>query len=341
MIEKGSIRSRLLIGMASLAVLVAACSSSGASTAPSAAAPSAAAPSAAAAASAAAPSGGAAQAVHDRLLEHRRHGQRLPRGADLHRQGRSALVGPGRRRHHHPPQHGCGRQLQDIRDLIAKGVDAIVFNPNDPAALNPALAEAKAAGIKTVVGRRLRHRPGHLQPVQQPGSSTPSSAPSGCSRSSAARAPSTTCAASPATRPTPTATSASRTRSRATRTSRSSRAPTASPPAGIRRPPPSWPTSSSPAASTTASRASGPPASTRRSLTPSRPPARTFVPIVGTDRGSFVKQLARPDRLSRPRGRRGHQHRRRRRRRRQPGAQAPQRRDHHDRRRRHSRTPSC
>jgi ribose transport system substrate-binding protein len=41
-------------------------------------------------------------------------------------------------------------QLQDIRDLIAAGVDAIVFNPNDPAALNPALAEAKAAGIKTV-----------------------------------------------------------------------------------------------------------------------------------------------------------------------------------------------
>ena len=43
-------------------------------------------------------------------------------------------------------------QLQDIRDLIAKGVDAIVFNPNDPDALNPALEEAKAAGIVTVCG---------------------------------------------------------------------------------------------------------------------------------------------------------------------------------------------
>jgi ribose transport system substrate-binding protein len=41
-------------------------------------------------------------------------------------------------------------QAADIRDLIAAGVDAIVFNPNDPAALNPALQEAKAANIKTV-----------------------------------------------------------------------------------------------------------------------------------------------------------------------------------------------
>jgi len=41
-------------------------------------------------------------------------------------------------------------QLADIRSLIAKNVQAIVFNPNDPAALNPALAEAHTAGIKTV-----------------------------------------------------------------------------------------------------------------------------------------------------------------------------------------------
>jgi ribose transport system substrate-binding protein len=42
------------------------------------------------------------------------------------------------------------QQLQDLRDLIAKGVDAIVFNPSDAKALNPALAEAKTAGIKSV-----------------------------------------------------------------------------------------------------------------------------------------------------------------------------------------------
>ncbi len=41
-------------------------------------------------------------------------------------------------------------QLQDIRDLIAKGVNAIIVNPNDPTALNPALEQAHSAGIVTV-----------------------------------------------------------------------------------------------------------------------------------------------------------------------------------------------
>ena len=41
-------------------------------------------------------------------------------------------------------------QLSDIRDLIAADVDAIVFNPNDPDALNPALEEANEAGIRTI-----------------------------------------------------------------------------------------------------------------------------------------------------------------------------------------------
>ncbi len=41
-------------------------------------------------------------------------------------------------------------QLSDIRSLISQKVNAIVFNPNDPDALNPALAEAHAAGIPTI-----------------------------------------------------------------------------------------------------------------------------------------------------------------------------------------------
>jgi len=41
-------------------------------------------------------------------------------------------------------------QLSDLRDLIAANVDAIVFNPNGPDALNSALAEAHAADIVTV-----------------------------------------------------------------------------------------------------------------------------------------------------------------------------------------------
>ena len=41
-------------------------------------------------------------------------------------------------------------QLEDIRNLIGAGVDAIVVNPADPAGINPALKEAAAAGIVVV-----------------------------------------------------------------------------------------------------------------------------------------------------------------------------------------------
>src|SRR5689334_17858500 len=41
-------------------------------------------------------------------------------------------------------------QLSDLRTLIAQKVNALVFNPNDPDALNAALAEAHDAGIVTV-----------------------------------------------------------------------------------------------------------------------------------------------------------------------------------------------
>ena len=41
-------------------------------------------------------------------------------------------------------------QLEDIRNLISAGVDAIVVNPADPAGINPALKEATDAGIVVV-----------------------------------------------------------------------------------------------------------------------------------------------------------------------------------------------
>ena len=42
-------------------------------------------------------------------------------------------------------------QLEDIRNLISAGVDAIIVNPSDPAGIQPALKEATAAGIVVVV----------------------------------------------------------------------------------------------------------------------------------------------------------------------------------------------
>ncbi len=41
-------------------------------------------------------------------------------------------------------------QLSDLRTLISQNVNALVFNPNDPDALNPALQEAHSKGIVTV-----------------------------------------------------------------------------------------------------------------------------------------------------------------------------------------------
>ena len=238
--------------------------------------------------------------LQDRLLERRRRGQRLPRGAGLHRQGRGARVRPGRRKitviHHNTDAAG---QLQDLRDLIAKDVDAIVFNPNDPDALNPALDEAKAAGIKTVAVDAYVTDPDTYNLYNNQVQVRGTSAPSGCSTSSAARAPSTTCAASPATRPTPTATPASRTRSPSTRTSRSCRARTASPRAGTRPPPPSWPTSSSPAASTTRIQGIWTSGMDSEVVDAIKAAGKKFVPIVGADRRRVRHAAPRPHRLSR------------------------------------------
>ena len=173
--------------------------------------------------------------------------------------------------------------------------------------------------------------PDDLQPVQQPGRSTRSSAPSGCSTRWAARAPSTTCAGSPATRPTPTATS------------------------GFKNVLKDYPnikvvpnadgvaTGWDPATATKLINdfiASGQYDTIQGIWTSGmdsqvvdaiKAANKKFVPIVGADLGAFVNAAPRPDRLSRAsKGVGRDQHRRRRRRRRRAGAQAPQRRDGRD-----------
>jgi ribose transport system substrate-binding protein len=61
--------------------------------------------------------------------------------------GASKIVSPINIIHRNTDAAG---QLSDLRTLISQHVNALVFNPNDPDALNPALAEAHAAGIVTV-----------------------------------------------------------------------------------------------------------------------------------------------------------------------------------------------
>jgi ribose transport system substrate-binding protein len=146
---KASSHARLLVGLATIALVATACSSAGATTAPSAAPPASVAPASVAPASVAPPSeapktyaigysngGGVGNGFREEQVctakaEALASGQ-VSELTTIHRNTDAA------------------GQLSDIRDLIAKGVDAIVFNPNDPAALNPALAEANAAGIKTI-----------------------------------------------------------------------------------------------------------------------------------------------------------------------------------------------
>ena len=145
-----SIGSRLLAGLAVIAVIASACSSPGASTAPSTAASAAPSPSTAAESGSAAP---ASEAAKQYKIGYSNgggvgNGFREEQVCTAKAQAKaSGQVSELTTIHRNTDAAG---QLSDLRDLIAKGVNAIVFNPNDPDALNPALAEAKTAGIVTV-----------------------------------------------------------------------------------------------------------------------------------------------------------------------------------------------
>jgi ribose transport system substrate-binding protein len=142
----GSTHKRLL-GLAAIAVLLAACSTGGGATvAPSAAAPSAEAPSTEP--SSAAPSAAAQYHIGYSNGGGVGNGFREEQVCTAKAEAlASGQVSKLTQIHRNTDAAG---QLQDIRDLIAADVDAIVFNPNDPDALTPALDEAKAAGIKTI-----------------------------------------------------------------------------------------------------------------------------------------------------------------------------------------------
>ena len=134
--SKGSTRARALVGLVAVAVLAVACSSTGGSTAPSAGASTE--PSQAAKTWKIGYSNGGG--VGNGFREE----QVCTAKAEALASGQVSELTVIHR------NTDAAGQLQDLRDLIAKGVNAIVFNPNDPDALNPALDEAKAAGIKTI-----------------------------------------------------------------------------------------------------------------------------------------------------------------------------------------------
>jgi ribose transport system substrate-binding protein len=148
MMERGTTRAKWLVVLAAIAVFAVACTSGGGtSAAPTAAAPSVVAPSAGAPSDAAPSAAGSYKIGYSNgggVGNGFREEQVCTAKAEALASGQvSELITIHR-------NTDAAGQLQDIRDLIAADVDAIVFNPNDPAALNPALAEAKAAGIKTV-----------------------------------------------------------------------------------------------------------------------------------------------------------------------------------------------
>ena len=146
---KGSTWLRMLATLAVIALLVTACSSGGGSAAPSveASAPAASEPAASEPAASEPAAGGSYTIGYSNgggVGNGFREEQVCTAKAEALASGQVTKLTTIHR------NTDAAGQLQDIRDLIASDVDAIVFNPNDPEALNPALEEAKAAGIITV-----------------------------------------------------------------------------------------------------------------------------------------------------------------------------------------------
>lgn len=153
MIEKGSLRSRLLIGLAGTAVLFGACTSSGASTAPSTAAseaPASMAPASEAPASEA-PASQAASGPYTVGISNPgavgngwREAMICSAKAQAVQEGNITGVSVL------SEKTDAAGQLAQIRDLTTKGVNILLINPADKDSLNPAIQEALDAGIAVV-----------------------------------------------------------------------------------------------------------------------------------------------------------------------------------------------
>jgi ribose transport system substrate-binding protein len=144
--NKESFRGRAAIGLAAIAVVAAACSSSGGAA--SAGASSAA--SAGASAGASAASGGGTGKYTIGYANGGGTGNGWRESALCSAKAEAAASGEVTKVnaiHHDVDAAG---QLTDIRNLIAAKVNAIVVNPNSPDALNPAIADAIKAGIPVV-----------------------------------------------------------------------------------------------------------------------------------------------------------------------------------------------
>ena len=159
---------RLVVGLAGLAIVVGACG------------------------------GGGSGKYSIGILEHGGSRQRLARGEVCTIKAQALVSGKVETLTTIHRDTDAAGQLEDIRDLIATGVNAIVFNPDDPDGPQPGPQGGQGRRHRVGRGRPVRDRARHAYMLSNNQASTGTSAPSGCSRSSAARATSTTCAASPA-----------------------------------------------------------------------------------------------------------------------------------------------
>jgi ribose transport system substrate-binding protein len=130
--NKGSIHARLLVGLGAVVIIAAACSSSGASSAPSAGGSAAAGKYTVGISNPGAVGNGWREAMICSAKA------QAVQAGDI-----SSVLATTR-------VTDATGQLADIRDLIAKKVNMLLINPASPDALNPAIAEAIAAGIAVV-----------------------------------------------------------------------------------------------------------------------------------------------------------------------------------------------